>query len=343
MDRNETMCLPASALARCKPSDKNLNAQNIQFHDLYTTRDDFLNDVLQGLTHRPATIPPKYFYDAKGSKLFDAITRLPEYYPTRTETAILRQNAQDIAAHVGTGNLLVEPGGGSCEKVHILLEGLRPCAYVPMDISRDHLQLAATELAIEYPWLEIHAACTDFTRHMRLPPALPGGKHVAFFPGSSIGNFDPEDAVRFLEAIVDLVGPGGYLLIGVDLKKDKAILEAAYDDSEGITARFNLNLLEHINRELGADFEPDNWRHKALYTEQLGRIEMHLVSLVTQSVHIDGQTFHFEEGETIHTENSYKYSSDEFIYLAEQAGFTSEKLWVDDQQLFSVHLFTVKA
>ena len=320
-----------------------MSTQNIQFHDLHATRDEFLDDVLQGLSHRPASIPPKYFYDIKGSKLFDQITRLPEYYPTRTETAILMQNAADIAAHVGTGNLLVEPGGGSCEKVHILLEGLQPCAYVPMDISRDHLQLAAEELAIAYPWLEIHAACTDFTRHMSLPTALPAGKHVAFFPGSSIGNFRPEDAVVFLQSIAELVGPGGFLLIGVDLKKDKSVLQAAYDDRQGVTARFNLNLLERINRELGADFHLDNWAHQALYNEELGRIEMHLIATTEQSVQIHGQNFQFEQGETIHTENSYKYSSDEFVQLAARAGFISDKLWIDDDQLFSVHLFSVKA
>ena len=316
-----------------------MSAQNIQFHDLHTTRDDFLRDVLEGLTARPASIPPKYFYDQKGSKLFDQITGLPEYYPTRTEIAILRQNAADIARHVGTGNLLVEPGGGSCEKVHILLEGLKPCAYVPMDISRDHLQLAAQELAVEFPWLEIHAACTDFTRHMQVPPTAPAGKHVAFFPGSSIGNFRPRDAVGFLQAIAQLVGSGGYLLIGVDLKKDRTILEAAYDDAQGVTARFNLNLLEHINRELGANFNLSSWRHRALYNEQEGRIEMHLDSTCEQTVEIDGQQFEFRQGESIHTENSYKYTTEEFIELAASAGFVADKLWVDENQLFSVHLF----
>lgn len=335
------MCSPGSVPARYKPDEAGLSTENIQFHNLHTLRDEFLNDVVQGLAQRPARIPPKYFYDAEGSRLFDAITQLPEYYPTRIETTILRQNAADIASHVGSGSLLVEPGGGSCEKVHILLEGLRPCAYVPMDISREHLHLAATELAIEYPWLEIHAACTDYTRHLHLPPSLPQGKRVAFFPGSSIGNFDPPDAIRFLQAIAQLVGPGGFLLIGVDLKKDRHILQAAYDDSAGITARFNLNLLQHINRELGADFEPESWQHKALYNEPLGRIEMHLISRVQQSVHIDGHTFNFAKGESIHTENSYKYTSAEFIQLAEGAGFSSDKLWIDDQQLFSDHLFRV--
>ena len=263
-----------------------MNSGKIQFHDLHSTRDEFLQDVLQGLTRRPASIPPKYFYDKRGSRLFDAITELEEYYPTRTETGILKQYASDIAQHVGTGSLIVEPGGGSCAKVHILLEGLQPRAYVPMDISHDHLQLAAEELAIEFPWLEIHAACTDYTREMQLPPSAPRGTHVAFFPGSSIGNFDPQGAVEFLNSIAELVGPGGYLLIGVDLKKDKTVLEAAYDDAAGITAQFNLNLLQHINRELGADFYLDAWQHKALYNEQLGRIEMHLVSLQAQSVNL---------------------------------------------------------
>lgn len=316
-----------------------MNAQKIRFHDLHSTRDEFMEDVLRGLEMRPASIPPKYFYDAKGSRLFNAITQLPEYYPTRTETSILTENASDIAQHIGTGSLLVEPGGGSCEKVHILLEGLKPCAYVPMDISKDFLQLAAEELAIEYPWLEIHAVCMDFTMEMRVPPSAPEGTHVAFFPGSSIGNFTPDTAVEFLQAIVQLIGAGGYLLIGVDLKKDKTILEAAYNDEQGITAEFNLNLLTRINRELGADFDESNWQHNALYNERDGRIEMHLLSKTDQSVHINGERFEFKQGDSIHTENSYKYTSDEFVQLAERAGFVSDKLWIDQNHLFSVHLF----
>ena len=318
-----------------------MNTGNIQFHDLHTTRDEFLEDVLHGLAKRPASIPPKYFYDAEGSKLFDAITELPEYYPTRTEISILQNHADEIAQLVGTGSLLVEPGGGSCAKVHILLQGLRPRAYVPMDISKDHLQLAAEELAIAFPWLEIHAACTDYTREMQLPPGAPKGTHVAFFPGSSIGNFDPEAAVRFLDSIAELLGDGGYLLIGVDLKKERARLEAAYNDASGITARFNLNLLERINRELGANFNPDSWQHQALYNDALGRIEMHLISQQAQAVAIGEQVFHFDQGESIHTENSYKYSVDEFIALAQKAGFQSRALWVDGDYLFSVHLFQV--
>ena len=316
-----------------------MNRQKIQFHDLHSTRDDFASDVLAGLGQRPAMIPPKYFYDAQGSRLFDAITQLPEYYPTRTEIGILSVNAAEIARRVGTGSLLVEPGGGSCAKVHILLEGMRPRAYVPMDISKDHLRLAAEELAIAFPWLEIHAACTDYTREMSLPPSAPKGTHVAFFPGSSIGNFDPDAAVDFLVSIAELVGPGGYLLIGVDLKKDKTILEAAYDDAAGVTAQFNLNVLTRINRELAGDFDLAAWQHRAVYNEQLCRIEMHLVSRCAQTVTIGRSRFSFAAGETIHTENSYKYSGDEFIRLAAQAGFQSEALWVDAEQLFSVHLY----
>jgi len=302
---------------------------------------DFANDVLQGLNKRPASIPPKYFYDAKGSQLFDAITELPEYYQTRTEIGILQDNADEIAHHVGTGSLLVEPGGGSCAKVHILLEGLKPMAYVPMDISKQHLQLATKELAIAFPWLEIHAACTDFTQVMALPPTAPEGTKVAFFPGSSIGNFDPKDAVGFLVSIAQLVKPEGYLLIGVDLKKDKAILDAAYNDNAGITAQFNLNLLQRINRELDADFDLSTWQHKAFYNELAGRIEMHLVSLCEQKINIGENQFQFSNGETIHSENSYKYTTQEFIKLAQQAEFESVALWLDTDQLFSVHLFRV--
>ena len=315
-----------------------MNKAPASFHDLHPTADDLAADVLAGFSRVQKSIPPKYFYDAEGSRLFDAITELPEYYPTRTETAMLREYADEIAHKTGTGHLLIEPGSGSCTKARILFEGLQPCAYVPMDISRDHLRMAARRVAVEYPWLEVHAACTDFTRLMTLPPNSPEGRRLAFFPGSSIGNFDPDAAVRFLGMIADMVGPGGQLLIGVDLKKDKAVLEAAYDDAQGVTAAFNLNLLVRINRELGADFDLTQWRHKALYNEAQGRIEMHLVSRAPQQVHLLGQTFHFAEGETVHTENSYKYGVAEFRALAARAGFVTDSVWVDANRLFSLHL-----
>ncbi len=314
----------------------------IEFHDLHASDDDFVRDVVAGLGRRPASIPPKYFYDAEGSRLFEEITRLPEYYLTRTEVGLLERHAADIARRVGSGSLLVEPGGGSCTKVHILLQGLEPRAYVPIDISREHLHGAAQDLAAQFPWLEIHAACADFTRGMTMPPTAPEGPRLAFFPGSSIGNFTPRESVQFLQSIAALVGAGGFLLIGVDLKKDRRILLAAYDDAAGVTARFNLNLLQRINRELGGDFDLDHWRHRALYNEADGRIEMHLVSSCTQTVHLSGRAFEFSEGETIHSENSYKYSIEEFIALATQAGFTVQEVWVDDDRLFSVHLFRVQ-
>jgi len=322
-----------------------VNKNKLWFYDRHLTTSKFASDVLQGLAKRPASIPPKYFYNARGSQLFDAITQLPEYYQTRTEIAILQNNADEIAHHVGTGSLLIEPGGGSCAKVHILLEGLRPMAYVPMDISSQHLRLATEELATAFPWLEIHATCTDFTQIMTLPPtALEKikGTKVAFFPGSSIGNFTPEGAVKFLTSIAQLVKLEGYLLIGVDLKKDKNILHAAYNDAAGITAQFNLNLLQRINQELDADFDQSSWQHKAIYNEQLGRIEMHLLSLQEQQIRIGQSRFKFACGETIHSENSYKYSTQEFIQLAQNAGFQSVALWVDADHLFSVHLFRVQ-
>ena len=315
-----------------------MSKASINFHDLHPTTDDLAADVLAGFSQPQKSIPPKYFYDAEGSRLFDAITELPEYYPTRTETAMLSQYADEIAQKAGTGHLLVEPGSGSCTKARILFDGLQPCAYVPMDISRDHLHVAAQAVAVEFPWLEVHAACTDFTRLMTLPPSSPEGRRLAFFPGSSIGNFDPDAAVGFLGMIADMVGPGGQLLIGVDLKKDKAVLEAAYDDNQGVTAAFNLNLLTRINRELGANFDLARWQHRALYNEAKGRIEMHLVSRVAQQVSLQGQTFHFAEGETIHTENSYKYTVAEFRDLAARAGFTTDTVWVDADRLFSLHL-----
>jgi dimethylhistidine N-methyltransferase len=235
----------------------------------------------------------------------------------------------------------VEPGSGSSEKVRMLLDDVRPHAYVPMDISKDYLLAAAEQLALEYPWLDIHAACIDFTKTMTVPVSDSDSRTVAFFPGSSIGNFEPRDAVRFLKNIAAMVKPHGGFLIGVDLKKEAAILNAAYNDSQGVTAEFNLNLLHRINRELDADIDVNKFEHRAFYNEFQSRIEMHLVSNKNQEIHINGDTFHFKEGESIHTENSYKYSVDEFKSLARQAGFGLLNVWTDESQLFSVQYYQI--
>ncbi len=310
-------------------------------YDQSPVTDDFRQSVLTGLARRPRAIPPKFFYDAEGSRLFDAICACPEYYPTRTEKALLQRHAAEIAEWVGPACLLIEPGSGSSDKVRLLLDMLRPAAYLPMDISRHYLFETARQLGREYPWLEIHAACVDFTQAISLPFAPPAVRRVAFFPGSSIGNFDPPDARHFLRRVAETVGPGGGLLIGVDCKKDRQRLEAAYNDAAGITARFNLHLLARINAELGGDFDLEAFAHRAFYNDGPGRIEMHLVSLSAQTVHIGGASFDFEPGETIHTENSYKYTITEFAELAAAAGLALREAWQDEEKLFSLQYYEV--
>ncbi|HKK06242.1 MAG TPA: L-histidine N(alpha)-methyltransferase [Gammaproteobacteria bacterium] len=316
-------------------------AADISFYDHHPKPANFYREVLDGLSRSPKAIPPKFFYDERGSHLFDAICHTEDYYPTRTELSILRDNADEIAALVGEDCLLVEPGSGNSMKVRVLLDTLRPCAYMPMDISRDYLIAAAENISQDYPWLDVHAACADFTRPMDLPYSPEGARKVAFFPGSSIGNFEPPRAAEFMANVAAMVGPGGGLLIGVDLKKDPAVLNAAYNDSEGVTAAFNLNLLERINRELDADFDLGAFRHHAFFNEELGRMEMHLVSERDQSVRVDERRFEFAEGESIHTECSYKYHIEEFQALADQAGFAATQVWTDPKGQFSVHFFEV--
>ena len=316
-------------------------ARAVQFYDHHPKPANFYKEVIDGLRRDPRAIPPKFFYDERGSHLFDAICQTAEYYPTRTEIRILRDNAAEIAQLFGAGCLLVEPGSGNSAKVRVLLDDLRPCAYMPMDISRDYLLAAAENLCADYPWLQVHAACTDFTKPMQLPYCPKGARRVAFFPGSSIGNFEPTQAVGFLGNIARMVGPRGGLLVGVDLKKDPERLNAAYNDAQGITAAFNLNLLARVNRELDADFDLDAFTHHAFYNEALGRIEMHLISRGAQRVRIDGERFDFLPGQGIHTESSYKYHIEEFQALAREAGFAPVRVWTDAERLFSVHYFNV--
>ena len=315
------------------------NLKNFQFYDFHPPEDNFREDVLNGLHSSPRSIPPKYFYDEQGSEIFDQITRLEEYYPTRCELEIFETHGQDIANNIKSVCIFIEPGAGNGNKARILLKLLKPSMFIPIDISKQHLKSAAQKIAHDYSWLDVCAVCSDFTTEFNLPDSLPDNKRVVFFPGSSIGNFHPHEAIGYLTNIASIVGKGGQLLIGVDLKKDKTVLERAYDDGEGTTAQFNLNLLTRMNQELSSDFDLDTWQHLALYNELEGRIEMHLRSQCPQVVAIDDSEFFFEENETIHTENSYKYSIEEFHELAMQAGFNTQKVWMDQNKLFSVHLF----
>ncbi len=311
----------------------------IEFHDLAPAAASFRDDVLSGLTRQPKQLAPKYFYDEVGSALFDAICGLEEYYPTRTETALMQRHGAEIAAHLGTNCALIEFGSGMSRKSQLLIAAAEPAVYVPVDISRETLRVAADTLVRVFPELRVVAICADYSAALKMPSlaAFAPRRRVIFFPGSTIGNFDPEDAVGFLKNAAEIAGPGGGLLIGVDLKKDKAVLDAAYDDPQGVTAAFNLNLLARINRELDADFDVRAFRHRAEYVAARGRIEMHLESLRFQSVFIGATKIIFERGETIHTENSYKYSAQEFQALAERAGFAGRQCWVDDRGLFSIH------
>ena len=286
----------------------------------------------------PKAIPPKFFYDKRGSELFDAICELPEYYQTRTEMRILRSCVAELVEHIGPDCLLVELGSGASKKVRLLLEQLRPSSYLGVDISKEFLLSSTQTLATDYPWLDVHAACVDFSHSLDIPQCETFDHKVTFFPGSSIGNFDPEDAINLLRRIAEMMNRNGYLLIGVDLKKDANILNAAYNDASGVTAEFNLNLLSRIRDELDSDINPALFSHTAFYNAEKGRIEMHLVSKHSQSVRIEDKLFEFSKGETIHTENSYKYTVDEFAELAMSAGFQQQQVWTDESSLFSVQL-----
>ena len=323
----------------------------VMLYDLEPTSATLRSEVVSGLRRTPKTLPCKFFYDERGAALFEEICRLEAYYQTRTETGILRANLTGIAAALGPGLRLVEPGSGSGEKTRMLLDSLvDPVAYVPVDISRTQLVEYAIRVAGEYPELEVLPVCADYTRPLALPDPerQPRGTAV-FFPGSTIGNFEPAEAGSFLRRLGAACGPGGAILIGVDLKKDRARLERAYNDPEGVTAAFNLNLLARINAECGADFDLDAFAHRAVYNDRLGRIEMHLVSLRDQTVRIPGAeggtpfTVSFRRAEFIDTEHSYKYAIPEFALLARSAGLRAERVWTDERRRFGVMLLRVPA
>jgi dimethylhistidine N-methyltransferase len=310
----------------------------VRLLDLHPPDGDFRADVLEGLGGAPKQLSPKYFYDKRGSKLFDAITRLPEYYLTRTELSIMDARMSGIAARIGPRACVIEFGSGSGLKTRKLLAGLiEPDAYVPVEISRSHLLDAAQSIANEFIDIEVLPVCADFTRPFDLPvPALPPARNLVYFPGSTIGNFRVHEAAGLLEVMRAEAGAGGGLLIGVDLRKDRGTLEAAYNDAAGVTAQFNLNLLHRINAELGADFDPDAFRHRAAWNEESGRIEMYLDSLREQTVTIAGEPISFSAGESIVTEYSHKYDPDEFAELAGSSGFRVANVWMDDDRLFSI-------
>lgn len=313
-----------------------------RFYNTPSEPDDFYQAVIEGFSTHPRSVPPKYFYDLEGSRLFESICEQPEYYPTRTEVALLEQYAAEIAELAGTGCYLVEPGSGSCEKVRLLLDAMQPASYIPMDISGEHLDKAAADLAADYPWLDVHAVCADITADVSLPFIPENASAVFFYPGSSIGNFEPDAAVEFLGHLARIAGKGGGLLIGVDLKKDAETLNAAYNDASGVTAAFNLNILRRVNHQLEGDFDIDAFDHHAFYNNVKGRIEMHLISTRKQTARIDGHTFEFNAGDTIHTESSYKYTTGEFQALAQQAGLSPCSVWTDSDSLFSLHFLRVE-
>ena len=304
----------------------------------YEPTDDFKQQILAGLSTESKRIPSKFFYDEPGAALFERITELPEYYPTRTELGIMQADIGEMARCVGARCRLVEFGSGSSLKTRILLDALQqPAAYVPIDISREHLLQSARKIAAEYPGLVVQPVCADYTEPYQLPPEqTTSASTVAYYPGSTIGNFTWEEAVEFLCHVAGLCSVGGGVLLGVDLHKDKAVLEAAYNDSQGLTAAFNLGLLSRINRELGADFDLEAFAHLAFYSEDDRRIEMHLESVREQTVRIDGTELAFAKGERILTEYSYKYTPFAVGRLATTAGFAVEKVWTDADDLFSV-------
>jgi L-histidine Nalpha-methyltransferase len=304
----------------------------------------FATDLQAGLKQTQRSISPKYFYDAEGSRLFDRICELPEYYPTRTEIGILHQNAPEMAQLMGPCAEIVEFGAGSLQKVRLLLRAMeRPMRYLPIDISGAHLVACAAELERDHPELNVRPVVADYTRRLLLPaPERGTGQRIGFFPGSTIGNFAPEEALRFLQLAARVLR-GGALLVGADLVKDPSLLHAAYNDAQGVTAAFNLNLLRRANRQLGADFCVEHFSHSAFYNAPQRRVEMHLVSLRAQEVTLRGSRYHFEEGETIHTENSHKFTVEGLRSLASLAGFTPGPVWTDPERLFSVHWLNAPA
>ena len=317
------------------------SADNVFFENQLPAPGDSRAELLAGLQQRQKQINPKYFYDARGSELFEKITQQQEYYPTRAERKILVDNAIEIAECCGSDCILIEPGSGSSEKVRLLLDTLQPVAYVPVDISAEFLYESALKLGRDFPWLRVYSICADFSDHWKMHADLPDGRRVVFYPGSTIGNMEPQDAQVFLSELRQWIGEDGGVIIGVDLHKSEKLLNAAYNDVEGVTAEFNLNILNSVNKITDGDFRLQDFSHRAFYNEELRRIEMHLESKASQTVKINGSSIELRKGETLHTESSYKYSLESFSALCVAAGLQLRKSWLDQEKLFSVHYLTV--
>ena len=312
-------------------------------HGAYLTEQEHsaaaeLEEILEGLSRPQKALSPKFFYDSRGSILFDAICELPEYYLTRTELSIMQMHIDEIVGLVGPQASLIEFGSGSSQKTRMLLEKLdRLAAYVPVDISRDHLLSAAESLAADFPTVEVWPVLADFTQPFELPnPSVMPLRNIVYFPGSTIGNFSPKKAHSLLQVMHVEAGKDGALLIGVDLQKDTAIIERAYNDEAGVTAEFNLNMLSRINQEFGANFNLNLFGHSAIYNEKYDRVELNLISECEQLVRIGGQSIHFDKGEALLTEHSHKYTLEQFCGMADSAGFDVHKVWTDPEQLFSI-------
>lgn len=311
---------------------------DFRFFDREPPVPDAREELVAGLSGPEKAVPPKYFYDEEGSRLFESITELPEYYLTRTETGILNSNREALERWVGPDACLVEYGSGSSAKTRILLEACRPAAYVPVDISRGQLLSSARQIYNDFSGLAVYPTCADYNRPFELPSITASLRKVGFFPGSTIGNFEPGEVPDFLRGVGRVLGPGGRLIVGVDTKKAESMLNAAYNDAAGVTRAFNLNMLRHINAIAGADFDTTKFEHEALYNGERGRVEMYLTSTERQSVRVNGATIEFGCGERIHTEHSYKYDADEFASLAERAGLRQREVRRDGSGHFMVVL-----
>ena len=326
-----------------KEKTTDVSPDNFAFVSLGNGGDVDFSEVIVGLKQSPKVVSPKFFYDARGSELFNAICTTEAYYPTRTECGIYQNQAAAIAAEVGADTTVIEFGPGDMSKIRLLLDSLRPQTYVGVDVSAAQLESAGPPLAADFPWLQVLAVCGDFGPSQLLEQYLEGkNNRVAFFPGSTIGNFEPVAACEFLRGLRTMLGASGTAIVGVDMQKPAEVLNAAYNDPQGYTRAFNLNLLTRLNRELGADFDERRFRHKAYYNDSMGRVEMHLVSVVEQQVHVGEHTFNFQPGETIHTENSWKYTQRAFGELTANAGFAVQKFFTDERSWFGVFVLRVQ-